>query len=69
MKFFHNDAPCAKSIKYYPDAGINLFNPGVHHTPDELKAMSDHRLAILWRHPARATCSPGASPRRFVCGV
>jgi uroporphyrinogen decarboxylase len=59
VKFFHNDAPCAKSIKYYADAGINLFNPGVHHTLNELKAMSGNRLAILGGLPPRDVLARG----------
>jgi uroporphyrinogen decarboxylase len=59
VKFFHNDAPCAKSLKYYADAGINLFNPGVHHTLNELKAMSGNRLAILGGLPPRDVLARG----------
>ena len=32
VKFFHNDAECAKSIGYYPEIGINLYNPGIFNT-------------------------------------
>ena len=59
VKFFHNDAPCAKSLKYYADAGINLFNPGVHHSLNELKAMSGNRLAILGGLPPRDVLARG----------
>ena len=29
MKFFHNDAECARSLKYYPEIGMKLYNPGI----------------------------------------
>src|SRR5512133_317340 len=36
VKFFHNDAECAKSIRYYPEIGINLYNPGIFDTLADL---------------------------------
>jgi uroporphyrinogen decarboxylase len=59
VKFFHNDAPCARSIKYYAEAGINLYNPGVHNTLNELKAMSGGRLTILGGIPPRDVLAQG----------
>jgi uroporphyrinogen decarboxylase len=51
VKFFHNDAQCAKSIRYYPEIGINLFNPGIQTQLAELKALSGDRLTILGTIP------------------
>lgn len=51
VKFFHNDAPCAKSIRYYPEIGINLFNPGIQTPLEELRSLSNHRLTILGTIP------------------
>jgi uroporphyrinogen-III decarboxylase len=52
VKFFHNDAQCAKSIGYYPEIGVNLYNPGIFNTLTELRRMSGQRLAILGNvHP------------------
>jgi uroporphyrinogen-III decarboxylase len=53
VKFFHNDAECAKSIAHYPELGINLYNPGIFNTLAELRAMSGNRLAILGNIPPR----------------
>jgi uroporphyrinogen decarboxylase len=59
VKFFHNDAPCAKSIKYYPDAGITLFNPGVQTPLAEMRRLSDDRLTILGTIPPRDVLAQG----------
>jgi uroporphyrinogen-III decarboxylase len=60
VKFFHNDAQCAKSLKYYPDAGINLYNPGVFNTLSELREISGRRLAILGNIPPRDVLAQGS---------
>jgi uroporphyrinogen decarboxylase len=59
VKFFHNDAPCAKSIKYYPDMGVNLFNPGIQTPLTEMRQLSGHRLTILGNIPPRDVLAQG----------
>jgi uroporphyrinogen decarboxylase len=59
VKFFHNDAPCAKSVKHYPGLGINLYNPGVQSTIAEIKTWTDHRLALLAGIPPRDVLALG----------
>ena len=59
VKFFHNDAACAKSIKYYPEIGINLFNPGVQTPLAELRRLCGHRLTILGTIPPRDVLAAG----------
>jgi uroporphyrinogen decarboxylase len=59
VKFFHNDAPCAKSIKYYPDLGINLYNPGVQTSLTEMRQLSGHQLTILGNIPPRDVLAQG----------
>jgi uroporphyrinogen decarboxylase len=59
IKFFHNDAECARSLRYYPEIGINLYNPGIYNTLPELRKMSDHRLAILGNIPPRDVLAKG----------
>jgi len=59
VKFFHNDAPCAKSLRYYPDIGINLFNPGIQTPLAELRSLSDHQLTILGTIPPRDVLAQG----------
>ena len=51
VKFFHNDAECAKSIGYYPEIGINLYNPGIFNTLAELRQMSGHPAHHPRQHP------------------
>jgi uroporphyrinogen decarboxylase len=60
VKFFHNDAQCAKSIGFYPEIGINLYNPGIFNTLTELRCMSGHRLAILGNVPPRDVLANGS---------
>ncbi len=60
VKFFHNDAECAKSIGYYPDVGINLYNPGIFNTLADLRRMSANRLTILGNIPPRDVMAKGS---------
>jgi uroporphyrinogen decarboxylase len=60
VKFFHNDAECAKSIGYYPEIGINLYNPGIFNTLAELRQMSANRLTILGHIPPRDVLAKGS---------
>ena len=53
VKFFHNDADCAKSARYYPEIGINLYNPGVQHTIAEIHQWTGGRLTVLGSIPPR----------------
>jgi uroporphyrinogen decarboxylase len=59
VKFFHNDAACAQSLKYYADLGINLYNPGIQTPLAELRRLSDHRLTILGTIPPRDVLALG----------
>lgn len=59
VNFFHNDAGCAKSIRHYPDMGVNLYNPGIFDTLPQLRDMSGHRLAILGNIPPRDVLAKG----------
>ena len=59
VKFFHNDAPCAKSIKHYPDLGINLYNPGIQTSLAEMRRLSGNRLTILGNIPPRDVLAQG----------
>jgi len=59
VKFFHNDADCTVSVPYYPELGINLFNPGTHLTVNELKEATDNNLTILGTIPPRDVLASG----------
>ena len=59
VKFFHNDAPCAESIRHYPEIGINFYNPGVQSTLAEMREMSENRLTILGVVPPRDVLARG----------
>ena len=59
VKFFHNDAPCAKSIKYYPEAGINFYNPGIQTSLTEMRQLSGNQLTVLGNIPPRDVLAQG----------
>jgi uroporphyrinogen-III decarboxylase len=60
VKLFHNDADCTASVKYYPEIGINLYNPGIHMTLSELRAATGNKLAILGNIPPRDVLASGS---------
>ena len=53
IKFFHNDADCTMSVKYYPEIGINLYNPGLDMTISELQDVTNNNIVILGSLPPR----------------
>jgi uroporphyrinogen-III decarboxylase len=59
IKLFHNDADCTMSVKYYPELGINLYNPGTHMTLTELKEATKNNLTILGNIPPRDVLAAG----------
>jgi uroporphyrinogen decarboxylase len=61
VKFFHNDAECAASAAYYSEIGINLYNPGIQMTVNEIKELTQNKITILGGLPPRdvlASASP-----------
>jgi uroporphyrinogen decarboxylase len=62
VKLFHNDADCAVSVKYYPDLGINLYNPGIQMTVQNLIEATKNKTTILGNIPPRDVLAAG-SPR------
>jgi uroporphyrinogen decarboxylase len=62
VKLFHNDADCAMSVKYYPELGINLFNPGTQMTVKDLIDVTGSRLTILGNIPPRDILAAGTPP-------
>jgi uroporphyrinogen-III decarboxylase len=60
IKLFHNDADCTASVKYYPELGINLYNPGTHLSLTELRAATDNKMAILGNIPPRDVLASGS---------
>jgi uroporphyrinogen-III decarboxylase len=59
VKFFHNDARCAQSIRYYAEIGINFFNPGIQTPLPELRSLSENRLTILGTIPPLEVLASG----------
>lgn len=59
VKFFHNDAPCAQSIRHYSDMGVNLYNPGVQTSLTEMRRLCGNKLTILGNIPPRDVLALG----------
>lgn len=59
VKLFHNDADCTMSVKYYPELGINLYNPGTHMTAKELIEATGNKTTILGNIPPRDVLAAG----------
>jgi len=66
VKLFHNDADCTSSVKYYPELGINLYNPGIHMTLTALRAATDNKMAILGNIPPRDVLAAGSPTDIFA---
>lgn len=60
VKFFHNDAACAQSIRHYADIGINLYNPGIQTPLAEMRGLCDNCLTILGTIPPRDVLAQGS---------
>jgi uroporphyrinogen-III decarboxylase len=61
IKFFHNDADCSMSVRYYPEIGINLYNPGLDLSINEIHEATKNELVVLGSLPPRdvlAACTP-----------
>jgi uroporphyrinogen-III decarboxylase len=61
VKLFHNDADCTMSVKYYPEIGINLFNPGTQMTMKELIETTKGEMTILGNIPPRDILASGTA--------
>ncbi|MEI6175689.1 MAG: uroporphyrinogen decarboxylase family protein [Verrucomicrobiota bacterium] len=61
VRFFHNDAPCAQSLKHYPEMGVNLYNPGIQTPLEEMRAMEGGHLTILGVIPPRDVLASGSA--------
>jgi len=61
IKLFHNDADCTMSVKYYPELGINLYNPGIQMSLTELRAATGDEMAILGNIPPRDVFAAGSA--------
>ena len=60
VKLFHNDADCSMSVKYYPDLGINLYNPGTHMSVKEIIEATNRKLTVLGNVPPRDILASGS---------
>jgi uroporphyrinogen-III decarboxylase len=59
VKLFHNDADCTMSVKFYPELGINLFNPGTHLSVRDLIEITGKKMTVLGNIPPRDVLAAG----------
>jgi len=60
VKLFHNDADFRQSVKHYPDLGVNLYNPGIHMTMEQIHEATGRRMTILGNIPPRDVLAAGS---------
>ncbi len=63
VKFLHNDAPCAESLKYLPELGINLFNMAFDTNLNQLKKDTGNKISMLGNIPPRDVLAIGSQDR------
>lgn len=61
VKFFHNDAECEASASFYPEVGINLYNPGIYTSINKIKELTNNQITILGSIPPRDVLANGTS--------
>ena len=59
VKFLHNDAPCRVSSPLLPEMGVNFFNMGFDVHLNELKEMTQNKVAMLGNIPPRDVLAAG----------
>ncbi len=59
VKFLHNDAPCRISAPYLPEMGVNLYNMGFDVNLNELKQLTQNKVALLGNIPPRDVLAKG----------
>jgi len=59
VKFFHNDADFRVSVRHYPNMGVNLYNPGIQMSVNEIKEATGNRLTVLGSIPPRDVLAAG----------
>lgn len=60
VKFFHNDADCSASIKYYPEIGINMYNMAFDTSLNDLKEITQNKIVMLGNIPPRDVLAAGS---------
>jgi len=59
VKFLHNDAPCRVSAPFLPEIGVNLFNMGFDIPLNELRQLTQNKVALLGNIPPRDVLANG----------
>ncbi len=60
IRFLHNDAPCRVSAPFLPEIGVNLFNMGFEISLNELKRLTQNKVALLGNIPPRDVLAGGS---------
>ena len=60
INMLHNDADGLVSAQYLERMGVNLFNPSFEHSLQELKELTNNKVAILGNIPPRDVMAEGS---------
>jgi len=69
IRFLHNDAPCRVSVPFLPAMGVNLFNMGFDISLNELKRLTQNRVALLGNIPPRDVLAGGSAEEVAVAAA
>ena len=61
VNFLHNDAAGLVSAPYLSEMGVNLFNFSFEHSIEEMKHLTDNRVALLGNIPPRDVLKAGTA--------
>jgi uroporphyrinogen decarboxylase len=59
VNFLHNDAAGLVSAPYLPEMGVNLFNYSFEHSIEEMKRLTENKVALLGNIPPRDVLAGG----------
>jgi uroporphyrinogen decarboxylase len=68
INMLHNDAAGLVSSPYLEQIGVNLFNPSFEHSLQELKELTNNKVAILGNIPPRDVMA-GGTPQQVADAV
>jgi uroporphyrinogen decarboxylase len=68
INMLHNDASGLVSAPYLEQMGVNLFNPSFEHSLQELKELTNNKVAILGNIPPRDVLAEG-TPQQVADAV
>lgn len=60
IRFLHNDAPCKVSAPFLPEMGVNLFNMGFDISLNDVRQLTQNKVALMGNIPPRDVLARGS---------